>query len=122
MSEMYDVVVVGAGSAGCALARHLSDDPEITVALLEAGGEDADPDIATPSAYYKLWGSALDWDYRSAPQRGTAGRVHQLPRGRVLGGTSAINGMVYLRGPAADFDGWAVYGWGWDDVRAAYER
>jgi choline dehydrogenase len=122
MSDMYDVIVVGAGSAGCALARHLSDDPEITVALLEAGGEDTDPDIATPSAYYRLWGSALDWDYHSAPQPGTAGRVHQLPRGRVLGGTSAINGMVYLRGPAADFDGWAVDGWGWDDVRAAYER
>ncbi len=93
--------------------------------LIEAGGRDERPEIHSPGTYYLLWGSELDWDYESVPQPGTAGRVHRLPRGRVLGGTSAINGMVYLRGARADFDGWAAagcVGWGWDDVRRSYEE
>ena len=125
MDELFDVVVVGAGSAGCALARRLTDDPSLRVALVEAGGEPSHPFIASPTEYFKLWGTEIDWDYQSVPQTGTAGRRHRLPRGRVLGGTSAINGMVYLRGARDDFDGWeqaGCAGWGWDQVRASYEQ
>ena len=124
-TDRYDVVVVGAGSAGCALARRLTDDPSVTVALVEAGGQPHHPHIAAPTEYFKLWGSEIDWDYESLAQPGTAGRRHRLPRGRVLGGTSAINGMVYLRGARQDFDGWAeagCTGWEWDRVRTSYEQ
>lgn len=124
MSESFDFVVVGAGSAGCALARRLSDDDSVSVALLEAGGRPLRPEIAAPSEYYKLWGSEIDWGYQSTPQPGTSGRTHLLPRGRVLGGTSALNGMVYLRGSQEDFDGWATEAdsdWNWDAVRTSYE-
>ena len=98
MNDVFDVVIVGAGSAGCALARRLTDDPSVNVALVEAGGNPTHPFIAAPTEYFKLWGTEIDWNYESIPQRGTADRRHRLPRGRVLGGTSAINGMVYLRG------------------------
>ena len=124
-NDRFDVVVVGAGSAGCALARRLTDDSSVTVALVEAGGQPHHPHIAAPTEYFKLWGSEIDWDYESVAQPGTAGRRHRLPRGRVLGGTSAINGMVYLRGAREDFDGWAdagCTGWGWDEVSASYEQ
>ncbi len=124
-NDRFDIVVVGAGSAGCALARRLTDDSSVTVALVEAGGQPHHPHIAAPTEYFKLWGSEIDWDYESVAQPGTAGRRHRLPRGRVLGGTSTINGMVYLRGAREDFDGWAdagCTGWGWDDVRGSYEQ
>lgn len=123
--DLFDVVVVGAGSAGCALARRLTDNSSVDVALVEAGGQPHHPYIAAPTEYFKLWGTEIDWNYESVPQAGTAGRRHRLPRGRVLGGTSALNGMVYLRGAREDFNGWAdagCAGWGWDDVRAAYEQ
>lgn len=124
-TEVFDVVIVGAGSAGCALARRLTDDPTLDVALVEAGGWPDQPYIAAPTEYFKLWGTEIDWDYESIPQPGTSGRRHRLPRGRVLGGTSAINGMVYLRGAREDFDGWAdagCAGWEWDRVRTSYEQ
>lgn len=119
----YDYVIVGAGSAGCALARRLSDNPAASVAVIEAGGQDSRPEIHVPSEYFKLWGSEVDWNRVSLPQSGTANRTHNLPRGRVLGGSSAINGMVYLRGSREDFDGWAAEGcagWDWESVHAAY--
>ena len=124
-SRAFDYVVVGAGSSGCALARRLSDRPGATVALIEAGGGDGRPEIAAPTEYFKLWGSDVDWNYDSVAQAGTRGRVHRLPRGRVLGGTSAINGMVYLRGASSDYDSWAeggCTGWGWETVRASFEE
>lgn len=120
----YDIVIVGAGSAGCALANRLSADPTISVALLEAGGTDDREAIRVPRCYFSLWGTDVDWQYSSTPQRGTANRTHAMPRGRVLGGTSSLNGMVYLRGARSDYDGWAATGcagWGWDDVAPAFE-
>ena len=125
MDELFDVVIVGAGSAGCALARRLTDDPSVNVALVEAGGHPTHPFIAAPTEYFKLWGTEIDWNYESVPQRGTADRRHRLPRGRVLGGTNSINGMVYLRGARKDFDGWeqgGCAGWGWEHVRRSYEH
>src|SRR5215469_624977 len=99
----YDYLVVGAGSAGCALARRLSDNPDVSVALIEAGGSDDLPGISAPAEYFGLWGTDIDWRYESTPQVGTNNRIHRMPRGRVLGGTSSINGMVYLRGARGDY-------------------
>ena len=123
VNRRYDRIVVGAGSAGCALARRLSDNPEISVALIEAGGADRRPEITSPTEYFKLWGTDVDWGYESVAQPGTKGRIHAMPRGKVLGGTSSLNGMVYLRGAREDFDGWVELGcsgWGWAAVERAY--
>jgi choline dehydrogenase len=125
MAERYDVVVVGAGAAGCALANRLSSDPSVSVALLEAGGADDREAIRVPRHYFSLWGTDVDWQYVSTPQPGTEGRTHLMPRGRVLGGTSSLNGMVYLRGAQSDYDDWAASGcagWEWPNVRAAFEE
>jgi choline dehydrogenase len=111
----YDYVIVGAGSSGCALAYRLSANPDISVALLEAGGPDEHPDIHHPPVYFSLWGSEIDWAYTTVPQKNTGYRVHPWPRGKVLGGTSSINGMVFLRGSRHDYDAWAYEGnVGWD--------
>ncbi|MGI9252865.1 MAG: GMC family oxidoreductase [Thermomicrobiales bacterium] len=124
-AQRYDVVIVGAGSAGCALANRLSADPAVSVALIEAGGDDRREAILTPHLYFGLWGSDADWQYESTPQRGTVGRVHAMPRGKVLGGTSSINGMVWLRGAQSDYDRWAALGcdgWDWARVSMAFEQ
>ena len=116
----YDYVIVGAGSAGCVLANRLSEDPDTRVLLLEAGGRDNYHWIHIPVGYlYCIGNPRTDWGYKTAACAGLNGRELLYPRGKVLGGCSSINGMLYLRGQAADYDGWrqmGLTGWGWDDV------
>lgn len=113
---MYDYVIVGAGSAGCVLAARLSEDPEVSVLLLEAGPPDVNQNVHVPLGYLQLARTEVDWDYASAPEPNCNGRRISLPRGRVLGGSSSINAMIYIRGNRLDYDGWGVSGWGWDDL------
>ncbi len=113
---MYDYVIVGAGSAGCVLAARLSEDPETSVLLLEAGPPDTNQNIHIPLGYLQLARTEIDWDYASAPEPGCAGRRVSLPRGKVLGGSSSVNAMVYIRGNRRDYDGWDTPGWRWDDL------
>ena len=126
MAESFDVVIVGAGSAGCVLANRLSADPARRVLLLEAGGTDAHPVLAVPLA----WTTAMQmpqvgWGYATEPEAGADDRALPQPRGRVLGGTSSINGMMYVRGQAGDYDGWAqmgLKGWSYAEVLPYFRR
>jgi choline dehydrogenase len=102
----HDYVIVGAGSAGCALAARLSEDSDVSVLLLEAGGPDSQPEIHIPAAFGSLLKTSLDWDLVSEPEPGLDGRRNYLPRGKMLGGSSSINAMIYIRGHRADFDEW----------------
>jgi choline dehydrogenase-like flavoprotein len=113
---MYDYVIVGAGSAGCVLANRLSEDPDVQVLLLEAGPPDVNQNIHVPLGYLKLGGTEVDWDYHSAPEHECNERRITLPRGKVLGGSSSINAMVYIRGNHRDYDDWGVSGWSWADL------
>src|SRR5258708_23286129 len=108
--QEFDYIIVGAGSAGCVLAARLSQDPNVRVALVEAGGPDDAPEITMPIAFPQLFKTKYDWDFATEPEPGLAERRIYLPRGRTLGGSSAINAMIYIRGNAADFDGWAEDG------------
>lgn len=113
---MYDYVIVGAGSAGCVLAARLTEDPDVSVLLLEAGPPDVNQNIHVPLGYLKLAGTEVDWNYFSAPEPHCNGRRIPLPRGRVLGGSSSTNAMVYIRGNPRDYDDWGVPGWSWADL------
>ncbi|MDH3738012.1 MAG: GMC family oxidoreductase N-terminal domain-containing protein [Alphaproteobacteria bacterium] len=116
----FDYVIVGAGTAGCVLANRLSADPEVTVCLLEAGGNDNYIWVHIPVGYlYCMGNPRTDWGFTTEAEAGLNGRALNYPRGRILGGCSAINGMIYMRGQARDYDGWRQRGntgWGWDDV------
>ena len=119
---MYDYVIVGAGSAGCVLASRLSEDPDVEVPVLEAGPPDANQNIHVPLGYLKLGRTEVDWDYQSAPEPQCGHRRIPLPRGKVLGGSSSINAMVYIRGNPRDYDEWGVSGWSWDDLLPYFLR
>ncbi len=113
---MFDYVIVGAGSAGCVLASRLSEDPDVQVLLLEAGPPDSNENIHVPLGYLKLGATEVDWDYHSVPEAECFGRRITLPRGKVLGGSSSVNAMVYIRGNHRDYDEWGVPGWSWSEL------
>ncbi|GGH22828.1 choline dehydrogenase [Cribrihabitans marinus] len=125
-AEEYDYVIVGGGTAGCVLANRLSADPACRVLLLEAGGSDRYHWVQIPVGYlYCIGNPRVDWMMKTAPEPGLGGRSLVYPRGKVLGGCSSINGMIYMRGQAADYDGWRQMGntgWGWDDVLPYFRR
>ena len=123
MAEAFDYVVVGAGSAGCVLANRLTADGRTTVLLLEAGPRDTDPWIHVPLGYGKLFARTdVNWAYESEPQPSLNGRRVFTPRGKVLGGSSSINGLVYIRGQREDFDGWGIAGWRYDDLLPYFRK
>jgi choline dehydrogenase len=125
-SVLYDYVIVGAGPAGCLLANRLSHNPSHRVLLLEAGGQDNYPWIHVPVGYlYCIGNPRTDWCFKTESEPGLNGRALNYPRGKVLGGCSSINGMIYMRGQSRDYDEWAAQGnkgWGWQDVLPVFKR
>ncbi|WP_449061287.1 GMC family oxidoreductase, partial [Planomonospora algeriensis] len=118
----YDYVIVGAGSAGCVLANRLSADPSVSVALLEAGGSDARLEVRMPAGFAKLFKTPCDWNFTTVGQAGLSGRELYWPRGRMLGGSSSLNAQMWVRGHRADYDGWNVPGWSYDEVLPYFRR
>ncbi|WP_332872034.1 GMC family oxidoreductase [Streptomyces triticisoli] len=122
---MYDYIIVGAGSAGCVLAGRLTEDERTRVLLIEAGPVDDAPDIHVPAAFSKLFQTKYDWSYLTECEPGLDGRRRYLPRGRMLGGCSSMNAMIYIRGNRRDYDAWAAAGadgWSWQDVLPYFLR
>jgi choline dehydrogenase-like flavoprotein len=125
MGGSFDYVIVGAGSAGCVLAARLTEDPDVSVCLIEAGPPDAADEIHLPAGVLPIGTSKYDWSFFSDPEPGIGRRQRYLPRGRTLGGSSSVNAMVYIRGNRADYDEWAAMGfegWGWDEVLPYFLR
>src|SRR5208283_4435715 len=123
--RMYDYVIVGAGSAGCVLASRLTEDPDVSVLLIEAGPPDSIENIHVPVAFSQLIQSQVDWNYSTLPEPFADRRRVQLPRGKTLGGSSSINWMVYIRGHRADFDEWrdgGCEGWGYEELLPYFKR
>ena len=122
----FDFVIVGGGTAGCLLANRLSADPDVNVLLIEAGGSDRRFWVNVPVGYlYNMGNPAVDWCYKTEADPGLNGRALNYPRGKVLGGCSSINGMIYMRGQAADYDNWRQMGnagWGWDDILPYFKK
>ncbi|MFT5112336.1 MAG: choline dehydrogenase [Parasphingorhabdus sp.] len=122
----FDYIIVGAGSAGCVLANRLSEDPSNKVLLLEAGSKDTNPWIHIPVGYFKtMHNPATDWCYKTEPDPGIANRSLQWPRGKVLGGSSSLNGLLYVRGQPKDYDDWAALGnpgWSYNDILPYFKK
>lgn len=122
---MYDYVIVGAGSAGCVLAHRLTEDPDVSVLLLEAGGPDTNDFVHMPAGSMALLRGPEDWDHQTAWEPHINDRHICLPRGKVLGGSSSLNWQAYMRGNRVDYDEWkslGAHGWGWDDVLPYFLR
>jgi choline dehydrogenase len=122
---VHDVVIVGGGTAGCVLAARLTENPDVSVLLLEAGGRSRKLEVRIPAAFAKLYRTAVDWGDSTTPQEALDGREVVFPRGRMLGGSAAMNAMMVLRGQRADYDGWVSAGskgWSWEDVEPVFAR
>jgi choline dehydrogenase len=123
--QEFDYIIVGAGASGSALAYRLSAEPNNQVLLLEAGGPDLSPDIHTLDGFVRLWGSELDWALTTEPQAGQGGRAIMISQGKVLGGSTSINALMYVRGNRRNFDHWAALGnagWSYDEILPYFRR